>query len=151
MIDSFRSDYRFLSNYYPSVVNYCDEVDDRDYPTVEHAYQAAKSEMLEDRIKIASLATPAEAKSEGQLLTLRPAWDKMKLTIMEHLVRQKFYRNEKLAKRLLDTGDEELIEGNNWGDRYWGQCNGIGENHLGRILMQIREELRVKLCATSRS
>jgi ribA/ribD-fused uncharacterized protein len=151
MIDLFRSEYRFLSNYYPSVVNYCDEVDDRDYPTVEHAYQAAKSEQLEDRIKIASLATPAEAKSEGQLLTLRPAWDKMKLTIMEHLVRQKFYRNEKLAKRLLDTGDEELIEGNNWGDRYWGKCDGVGDNHLGRILMQIREELRVKLCAASRS
>jgi ribA/ribD-fused uncharacterized protein len=153
MIDSFRSKYRFLSNFYPSIVNYCDEVDDRDYPTVEHAYQAAKSEQLKDRIKIAWLATPGEAKRQGQLLTLRQDWEKMRLTVMEHLVRQKFYKHKELASKLLATGNEELVEGNTWGDRFWGRVDNNGENHLGRILMKVREELREQeqVRATSRS
>ena len=45
-------------------------------------------------------------------------------------------------QRLLDTGDRELIEGNTWGDRFWGVCRGEGENKLGRILMRVRDELR---------
>lgn len=62
---------------------------------------------------------------------------------MSGLVRQKFnHRYPELRTKLLSTGDLEIIEGNHWGDTFWGVCNGTGENHLGRILMQVREDLR---------
>jgi len=60
---------------------------------------------------------------------------------MTDLVRQKF-SNPQLAKQLLDTKDFELIEGNTWGDTFWGVCSGKGQNNLGKILMQIRNELK---------
>ena len=50
---------------------------------------------------------------------------------------------EDLAEKLLATGDEELVEGNDWNDRIWGKVNGQGENRLGIILMKVREELRL--------
>jgi predicted NAD-dependent protein-ADP-ribosyltransferase YbiA (DUF1768 family) len=57
-------------------------------------------------------------------------------------VREKF-KNEELAQLLIDTDDHELIEGNWWHDYFWGVCNGKGENHLGKILMDVREELKL--------
>ena len=54
----------------------------------------------------------------------------------------KFKDNHSLRQALLDTKDVHLIEGNNWGDTYWGVCKGIGCNKLGEILMQIREEIK---------
>ena len=60
---------------------------------------------------------------------------------MYEICKIKFTTNPNLAKRLLDTGDEELIEGNDWNDIFWGVCNGKGENNLGKILMRIRNEL----------
>ena len=57
-------------------------------------------------------------------------------------VNAKFSTNESLKKRLLETGDEELIEGNTWNDTYWGVCKGVGLNKLGEILMRVREELK---------
>ena len=71
---------------------------------------------------------------------MRDDWSFHKLGIMREIVRKKFL-HKNLADRLLDTWDAELIEGNNWGDQYWGVCRGQGQNHLGRILMDIRESL----------
>ena len=61
---------------------------------------------------------------------------------MEDICRAKFTQNEELKKKLIDTGDATLIEGNTWNDTFWGVCNGVGENNLGKILMKIREELK---------
>jgi predicted NAD-dependent protein-ADP-ribosyltransferase YbiA (DUF1768 family) len=61
---------------------------------------------------------------------------------MEDVVRAKFSQNPELCDQLLDTGDKTLIEGNHWGDRFWGVCDGVGENHLGQILEKVRTELR---------
>ena len=63
---------------------------------------------------------------------------------MEGIVRAKFTQNAGLAEQLIATGDRELVEGNNWHDTFWGADGktGEGENHLGRILMKIRGELR---------
>ena len=59
------------------------------------------------------------------------------LDVMRDLVVQKF--SDPLLQSLLETtGDEELIEGNHWGDVFWGVCKGVGENHLGKILMKVR-------------
>ncbi len=73
---------------------------------------------------------------------LRAEWESMKLDVMEACVRDKFTRNADLRRRLLETGDAELVEGNTWGDRFWGVCDGEGENHLGRVLIKVRGELR---------
>jgi hypothetical protein len=61
---------------------------------------------------------------------------------MESLVKEKFTRDTELGAKLVATGDEELVEGNYWGDTFWGVCRGVGQNHLGKILMKVREELR---------
>ena len=61
---------------------------------------------------------------------------------MLEIVRSKFKQNKDLAKKLIETGDAYLEEGNWWGDKIWGVCNGEGENRFGKILMQVREELK---------
>lgn len=79
------------------------------------------------------------AKRAGQRLALRPDWEQIKQAVMLNLQRQK-YSYPELRTLLLATGNLELIEGNTWGDTYWGVCNGVGDNWLGKILMQVRAE-----------
>lgn len=143
--DSFRKDevisrfsglHSFLSNFYPARVSLDGEV----YRAVEYAYQAAKTTDEGLRLKVQEALNSTLARRLGRHLGLRPGWEEMKLEIMENLVRQKF-QNPRLAEKLLETGTDELIEGNWWGDTFWGVCNGVGENHLGKILMKIRKEL----------
>ena len=115
-------------------------MDGIEYPSVEHAYQAAKTVDRRERAAIAKCATAGEAKKLGQKCAIRPDWDAVKIEIMRGLLKKKFsYR--RLKKALLDTGEAYLEEGNNWGDSFWGVCNDIGENHLGKLLMEIRDEL----------
>jgi len=78
------------------------------------------------------------------MLVLRPDWARIKLDIMYHLLQQKF-RDPLLQKLLLRTQDAELVEGNVWNDTYWGVCSGVGENHLGRLLMLVRFHLKEKI------
>ena len=111
------------------------------FPTVEHAFQAAKSWKLDDRVNIASAITPIKAKHLGRRVTLRPDWEEVKIGVMEELIRIKFEIPE-LRQALLNTDEEELIEGNHWNDRFWGVCKGTGKNHLGRILMKVRDDIR---------
>jgi N-glycosidase YbiA len=133
-IDSFEGEYGFLSNFYPCRIYY----NGLWYPSVEHAYQAAKTADLDERIRVQSAKTAGKAKRLGKSVTLRPDWEEVKLEIMRLLVYKKFFDYE-LRKRLCETGAAELVEGNWWGDTYWGVCKGVGENHLGKILMKIRD------------
>ena len=137
MIDSFTGQHEFLSNFYPSTIQDSGII----YRTVEHAYQAMKSLSLEERKKIADCATPGRAKRKGRKIKIRPGWNKSRVDIMLGLLEKKF-RDPVLKKQLLDTGDDELIEGNSWGDVYWGVCKGKGENMLGKLLMALRETYR---------
>lgn len=137
MIHAFRGQHRFLSNFYLARVR----LDGVQYPTVEHAYQAAKTTDEEERKKIRTAGSPGEAKKMGRRVTIRPDWTEIRIQVMTDLVRQKFAQ-EPYRSLLLRTGHCELIEGNRWNDTFWGVCNGVGENHLGKILMQIRGELR---------
>lgn len=134
-IDSFQGAYRFLSNFWPAKV----VLDGAEYSSVEHAYVAAKTTNKTARNDIADM-TPGQAKRYGRTLKLRPDWEKIKLTVMEDLVRQKF-KHPNLARLLQATDDAELVEGNTWGDTFWGVCKGQGQNHLGKILMRVRSEL----------
>jgi ribA/ribD-fused uncharacterized protein len=138
MIDRFDGTFRFLSNFWPARVF----LDGEEYPTIEHAYQAAKTLDLEERPLVRLAATPGRAKRLGQRLTLREDWEAVKLVVMLDLLRQKFARHS-LTVALLATGEMELVEGNAWGDTFWGvDTHKGGANHLGRLLMQVRAELR---------
>lgn len=137
-IDGFFGPYRFLSNFWLApVVLY-----DITYPSVEHAYQAAKSTDPQYQVRIREAPTPREAKKLGLQAPLRPDWESVKIDFMRYLVWNKFSSHEHLKEKLLATGDAELIEGNNWGDVFWGVCKGQGHNWLGRILMETRERLK---------
>jgi N-glycosidase YbiA len=136
-ISSFTGDYRFLSNFYPSDV----ELDGIVYPSVEHAYQAAKTLDKEERkvFHKRPLPSAAEAKKLGRKSSLRSDWEGVKLQVMEDLLVQKFAHKE-LQEQLLATGQSLLVEGNWWGDSFWGVDNKKGgQNHLGKLLMKIRK------------
>lgn len=137
-IKEFRGDYFFLSNFYPATVR----LDGRTYASVEHAFQAAKTlDYFRRQIFRDSTTTAAGAKRLGRKLPIRPDWEVVKLDVMLQLVRQKFNRHKYIRNLLLNTGDSELIEGNWWGDTFWGVCRGKGKNWLGKLLMQVRKEL----------
>ena len=136
-IDSFRGTNQFLSNMSESSFRVGQET----YPTVEHFFQAMKTTNPTERAKILAAKTPAEAKRIGGRVQLPANWSKIKLEVMEVGLRAKFQQNPELKKKLIDTGDADLIEGNTWGDTYWGQVDGKGENNLGKLLMKIRKIL----------
>ena len=133
MISEFQGDFRFLSNFWPCVI----EFEGIKFSSVEHAYQAAKTLDIKERKRIAKLLTPGKAKRAGQELKIRPDWEEIKLSIMRELLIKKFSHRELMFRLKLTEG--ELIEGNNWGDTFWGICRGKGENHLGKLLMEIRD------------
>lgn len=138
MITSFSGEYRFLSNFWMAPVTY----EGITYPSSEHAYQAAKSLNPAIREVFFMLDSPAEAKSMGQQIIMRPDWEDVRINVMRDIVTAKFEQNEDLMDLLMATKGRDLIEGNTWGDRFWGQCPlGTGRNELGKILMGIRDDI----------
>ena len=143
-IDQFSGEFAFLANDYPAPVVYEGVV----YSTAEHAYQAAKTENLDQRRSIQAAATAVEARTRGASVTLRPNWHTVSLRILEEILRDKFMRNPELYARLLETGTARLVNGNDAGDLWYGciwnsaMARWIGKNHLGRILMRLRDEFR---------
>jgi N-glycosidase YbiA len=137
MINEFQGNYRFLSNFYPAKVIY----EDIEYPSSEHAYQAAKTLDKNIRKEISKLDSPGKAKRYWKNKSIRSDWKSVSLEVMLDIVRIKFKSNIMLALWLKHTNKQELVEGNKWNDTFWGKCNGIGENHLGKILMQVRDEI----------
>lgn len=133
-IDKFEGAYAFLSNFSPNEIHY----GGIKYPTVEHAYQAAKTLDIELRKEISKLPTPNLAKKAGRRIVLRKNWEQLKVTFMRSFLVLKF-QDEFLMKKLKATGDSILIEGNWWGDTFWGICKGAGQNKLGKALMEIRD------------
>ena len=136
-IDRFAGEYAYLSNFWPCPV----KLDGVIYRSVEHAYQAAKTLDPVFRDMIREAVKPTYTKRLGQVAPLREGWADIRLEVMRQLCWQKF-RNPLLRQALLATGAAELIEGNTWGDKFWGVCEGVGENNLGLILMNIRERVR---------
>jgi hypothetical protein len=138
VIDGFYGPYRWLSNFWAAPIIYNRTV----YATVEHAYQAAKCTDLQEASIIENARTPTEAKKMGKNCAIRADWNLIKFGVMYDLVKLKFESHDYLREKLLATGDAELIEGNTWGDVFWGVCDGVGDNNLGKILMQVRDELK---------
>ena len=145
VIDRFTEEYHFLSNFYPVYI----EVNNLIYPTLEHAYQAMKTFDLDERKKIRDEKSPGKAKRLARKLKCREDWDLVKEEIMKELLTIKF-NIETFKRRLLETGESILIEGNAWHDNEWGSCmcsrciNIEGKNKLGKILMEVRNSLQEK-------
>lgn len=135
LIDSFDGEYDFLSNFYNCPVTY----KGIRYRNSEAAFQAQKITDVYTQVRDYADATASEAKKLGRKCTLRPDWDDIRVAEMKAIVLEKFLQNYRLEKRLLDTGDAILIEGNWWNDKFWGVCKGEGCNMLGLILMEVRD------------
>jgi ribA/ribD-fused uncharacterized protein len=160
VISEFTGKYFFLSNFYK---------EDETGLTNEHRFQAMKAVHPQVSKEILYAPTAREAKRLGRLTALRPDWDDIKRDMMEMTLRHKFEENPELRQKLINTGDEILIEGNNWGDDYWGAISApayrnpnvspqeyelrskawqgkdhvwYGRNELGKLLMKLREEYR---------
>lgn len=143
-ITSFKEEYRFLSNFYQTPVTYKGLT----YPNAEAAFQAQKCEKEEDKVKYTLVKNPVRAKQMGKKEPNLPEnWREISYDIMLEIIRAKFAVPE-MDEKLLATGDAELIEGNNHHDNIWGDCtcpkcaSKVGQNRLGKILMQVREELK---------
>lgn len=137
MINAFRNEYYFLSNFYEAPITY----EGIQYCNNEAAFQAQKVLCNEIKKEFSNL-NPSMAKCKGRKVELRNDWEEVKFHIMHDIVKCKFSQNEDLKNKLLSTGDEYLEEGNTWGDQIWGTVNGKGKNYLGKILMDVREELK---------
>lgn len=145
-IDSFREEFRFLSNFYQTPVTYKGLT----YPNGEAAFQAQKCQSEEDKVKYTLVNNPVRAKQMGKKEPGVPTnWRELSMEIMLGVLRAKFSVPE-MAEKLLATGDAELVEGNNHHDNLWGDCicpkcvNKVGQNRLGKLLMQVRGELKEK-------
>lgn len=145
MITSFRNQYFFLSNFCNSPVIFEGLL----YLNNEAAFQSAKLKDIESRTKLKAFGKTFdftnmqayEAKSLGRRIELRVDWEEIKDSVMYSIIYDKFTRSKFMNQMLLSTSNEELIEVNTWNDTYWGVCNGVGENKLGKILMRVRGEL----------
>lgn len=138
VINSFSGDYDFLSNFYEAPVTFNNIL----YGSSEAAFQAQKTTQWDQQVLISRMS-PGQAKRAGRKLKLREDWESVKVMTMREVCEAKFAQNPELIERLLDTDDAYLEEGNTWGDKFWGVCDGEGENMLGKILMDIREELKI--------
>jgi ribA/ribD-fused uncharacterized protein len=137
-IVSFTGKFRFLSNFYTCKVVF----DGIEYPSAEHAYVASKTSDIVQRYAIAEMEHPGEVKKLGRKLKIRSDWEKVKVPVMKAIVQAKFDQNPDLMALLKETRPNELVEGNTWGDRFWGESPlGNGRNELGKILMSVRDDI----------
>lgn len=140
MITQFKDDYRWLSNFhsFDKPMTY----DGMTFTTNEHFYVAMKTTVYSERLEVTNHPLKG-LKAYGRTLTLRPDWDCIKDKVMLYGLQYKFSKvNSTLLEKLIQTADQEVQEGNWWNDKYWGVClkTGEGENRLGKLIMQIREE-----------
>jgi hypothetical protein len=140
MIYEFKGDYRWLSNFEAVTIK-----GEYTYPSVEHAYMSAKCDDFEwKKYCMDANNTAGDVKRKSREVKLVDNWDKFKFKVMEDCLVQK-YEQEPFRSKLIKTGNQNIVEGNFFGDTIWGvdlrKTPNIGENHLGRMIMKIREDL----------
>jgi ribA/ribD-fused uncharacterized protein len=145
-IISFTGEYHFLSNFYERPINFRG----MEFKSGEHLFNALKTIDITEALWVINAPTPGIAKQRGRKVTLKPNWDSTeRFKAMRSVLGAKFLDDQGMRISLLDTGDAYLEEGNNWHDSTWGLCHcgrkpcqGIGENNLGKLLMELRADLR---------
>lgn len=134
--NSYITEWSWLSNFSPHPVG--------EWPTLEHAYQASRTLSPVERELVRRAHTPGAARNVGKTLTDRPNWSAIKVPVMKRALMVKFSAPE-LRQKLLDTGSEYLIHLSPW-DSFWGADHrGNGENVLGKLIMEVRNELKTEL------
>ncbi len=150
VIERFSGDYKFLSNFQASTFFY----EGKKYASVEHAYQSLKSHDPDEQEAIRNAVSAGQAKKMGRAAMMRDDWEQTKVPLMKELLRLKF-QNPFLRHKLVETGDAVLVEGNTWDDNFWGVAVGRkwpqegtkgrhGGNMLGKLLMEVRAEIKVE-------
>jgi ribA/ribD-fused uncharacterized protein len=142
-VKQFKNVYKKYSNFYPVKVMF----EGVTYPSVEHAFQAAKTKNKYLRLQISKIPSnqAGKVKAAGRRLKIRKDWDTIKISVMRYLLTQKFNQDE--FKNLLLSVNGQIIEGNYWCDNYWGDCycpkcqDIEGKNILGKLIMNIRDEI----------
>jgi ribA/ribD-fused uncharacterized protein len=141
-IYGFFNEYRWLSNFHV-----CDVmIDGQLFPSSEHAFMYGKLPEDYDTDKsvyesIISLSCK-DVKAWGRTIPLREDWEDIKLEVMENALYSKFTLNKDLNKKLIETGDLYLEETNFWKDTFWGVCEGVGKNNMGKLLMKVRNDIK---------
>lgn len=136
MIRGFVGQYDFLANEYPVEIEY----NGVKYKSVEHAFHATKTDRPAEWADFANSLSASEAKRIGRCVGCKPDWDKT--SSMVEVVKMKFFRNMDLAEKLLATGNEQLVDSERLNDKQWGLDHGFSDNGLGKILMQVRTEIK---------
>lgn len=134
VINDFRGDYFFLSNFYPCRIVLADG---SEWRSSEAVFQAAKTRDPAWREAIRTAESAKQAKALGRAAPIRKDWSAVRVHVMRNVIAIKF-ADEDLGARLVATGGAYLEEGNTWGDTFWGVCGGTGSNVLGLILMERR-------------
>ncbi len=143
MIKAFTDEYQWLSNFEPCEITYYGVT----YASVEHAYMSAKSDDEEWKLYCADAnIPPGKVKRKSRKIEIKESWEEIKVSIMKELLVLK-YAQEPYRNLLLNTGEVYIQEGNNWRDIFWGVDleTGEGENNLGKLIMEVREELKVNV------
>lgn len=138
-IAGFQGDYRWLSNFERCEILY----KGIRYQSTEAAYQAQKTMNIKARTVFSKL-NARDSKTFGSVINVRPDWHDVSIGVMEDVCRIKFNLPQ-FKSKLVDTGDMEIIESNHWGDTFWGECDGVGQNKLGKVIMKIRDEINEEL------
>jgi ribA/ribD-fused uncharacterized protein len=139
MIGEFKGEYRWLSNFATCCITFNGII----YLSVEHAYMSAKSDDPEWKEYCRIEPQAGNVKRRSKSINLVDFWDIKKTLVMKELLMIKF-SIDPFNRLLLSTGDQEIQEGNTWGDTFWGVDlnTGIGENMLGKMIMEIRCHIR---------
>lgn len=144
-IGSFSGDLEFLSNMYKIPIYFNEskydnfQPDFKVYPSSENLYQALKCKYIKDR-ELFQNVDPHKSKRIGKTIEIRYGWDNVRLEAMQLAIDLKF-KNIELAEKLINLPDDKIIEFNNWGDRFFGICNGEGLDHLGKILRAKKQQI----------
>jgi len=154
VISEFKGEYRFLSNFFTSpfnsgvlypmhtmfVLQYPELIV---FPSVEAFFQSMKATSPEIAAKIGEMRNPADAKRAGRNVDIRQNWLEIREFVMKAGLVAKYHSNPALSSGLVDTAPAFLIEGNYWGDSYWGYDlkRNFGHNRLGSLTMDVRHLL----------
>lgn len=135
-INRFIGEHYFLSNFFPSTLS----MNGKLYPSAEHAYQSQKTKdpVLQEMIR--KSIDPMMAKKLGRLIELEPDWNDLRIPLMKKIIKEKF-TNPLLRELLKSTNNAKLIHDNKFGDKFWGIYRGAGENMLGLILEEVRDQI----------
>lgn len=131
---NFRGELAFLSNMYKTNIYFEGQI----WPSAENIYQSFKTNNELERSIFVTM-TPQQSKAYWKSAPIRnPSFMVNRLEYMKLALEAKFNQNPFLLSKLCELPDERITETNTWGDTFWGTCNGVGEDHLGKLLKEIK-------------